>query len=188
LIAVRLARPEEYARVGEITIAAYRALPIDHLWGGYEERILDTADRARGAEVLVAVLDGDRVVGSVTYVGDDRSEWGEWIEPGEAQFRLLAVDPAARGLGAGRALVAACVERAAAAARPIVIHTTPWMQTAQRIYERFGFVRRPGRDVPYEVWREDPVTDLPTEWIGRPFLAYAWSPSTRAHFESEETR
>jgi hypothetical protein len=50
------------------------------------------------------------------------------------------------------------------------------METAQRIYQRFGFVRRPDRDVPYEVWSEGDTRDLPAEWIGQPVVAYAWSP------------
>jgi ribosomal protein S18 acetylase RimI-like enzyme len=176
LITVRPARHDEYERVGAVTIDAYRALPVDHLWGGYEKQILDTANRARDTEVLVAVADDGAILGSVTYVADASSAWGEWIDPRDAQFRLLAVDPTARGLGAGGALVAACVERAAATGQTIVIHTTPWMETAQRIYQRFGFVRRPDRDVPYEVWSEGDTRDLPAEWIGQPFVAYAWSP------------
>jgi hypothetical protein len=52
------------------------------------------------------------------------------------------------------------------------------MDTAHRIYRRLGFVRRPERDVAYETWREDPEMDLPPEWIGQSFLAYAWSPLT----------
>jgi GNAT superfamily N-acetyltransferase len=176
VITVRRALPREYDRVGTLTIAAYRALPVDHLWGGYDERILDTQARARGAEVLVAVTDDGTVAGSVTYVDDASTDWGEWIEAGEAQFRLLAVDPAVRGLGAGRALVGACLERAKATGQTIVIHTTPWMDTAQRIYTRLGFVRRPDRDVPYEVWNEDETTGLPAVWIGQSFLAYGWAP------------
>jgi len=175
LITVRLATPDEYARVGALTVAAYEALSVDHLFGGYDERILDTETRARGAEVLVAVVDG-RVVGSVTYVGDSSSDWSEWTEPGEAQFRLLAVDPDARGLGAGAALVRACMERAAAAGSTIMIHTTPWMEIAQGMYERFGFVRRPDRDVGYEVWKEEDYV-LPAEWLEQAFLAYSWSPT-----------
>lgn len=171
MITVQLATPDQYARVGELTLAAYRALSVDHLFGGYDERILQTETRANGAEVLVAVLD-DRVVGSVTYVGDSASEWSEWTEPGEAQFRLLAVDPSAQGLGVGVALVRACMERARASKHSIMIHTTPWMQSAQRIYTRFGFVRRPDRDVPYEEWHEDPEWELAPEWTGQPFLAY----------------
>jgi ribosomal protein S18 acetylase RimI-like enzyme len=173
VISVRAAMPDEFARVGELTVTAYRALPVDHLFGGYDERILDTATRAGGAEVLVAVVDG-RVIGSVTYVGDSSSEWSEWTKPGEAQFRLLAVDPAAHGQGAGRALVRACMDRAAGAGSTIVMHTTPWMDVAQGMYERLGFVRRPDRDVPYEEWKEDDYV-LPDAWTGQAFLAYSWS-------------
>jgi ribosomal protein S18 acetylase RimI-like enzyme len=175
LITVRRARPTEYAHVGALTIAAYEALAVDHLFGGYDEKILDTASRANGAAVFVAVLD-DRVVGSVTYVDDPTSAWNEWTEPGEAQFRLLAVDPAAQGHGAGVALVRECLARATASKQSILIHTTPWMTTAQRMYERFGFVRRPDRDATYEVWNEDAYPDLPAEWIGQPFLAFHWKP------------
>ena len=171
---VRVAKSDEYERIGALTVTAYEGLAVDHLFGGYDDRIRDTETRARGAEVLVAVVD-DRVVGSVTYVADSSSEWSEWTEPGEAQFRLLAVDPAAHGLGAGVALVRACTERAAAAGHSLMIHTTPWMETAQRIYTRFGFVRRPDRDVPYEEWNENQYTDLPEEWTGQSFLAYGWS-------------
>ena len=170
---VRPATPDEFARVGELTVAAYRALAVDHLFGGYDERILDTETRAREADVLVAVLDR-RVVGSVTYAGDTASEWSEWTEPGEVQFRLLAVDPATRGEGAGAALVRECMRRAEATASTIMIHTTPWMQIAAGMYERLGFVRRPDRDVQYEEWKEDHF-DLPGEWTGQAFLAYSWS-------------
>ncbi len=171
---VRAAAPDEYARVGELTLAAYRTLPVDHLWGGYDGEIADTASRAKHADVLVAVDDDGTVVGAVTYVGDSGSAWSEWTEPHEAQFRLLAVDPGARGRGAGEALVRACLERAAAAGKPVVIHTTPWMPAARRMYERLGFERLPARDVPYEHWNDPPVDDLPAEWAGQAFLAYRY--------------
>jgi GNAT superfamily N-acetyltransferase len=110
-IEIRSARSEEYHRVGRLIVDAYRLLEVDHLWGGYEAEILDTATRANHAEVLVAVADG-RVVGAVTFVGASDSQWSEWTEPGEAQFRLLAVDAGARGQGIGEQLVrgsASCV-------------------------------------------------------------------------------
>jgi ribosomal protein S18 acetylase RimI-like enzyme len=170
MVEIRAARPDEYDRVGELTIAAYRALPVDHLWGGYDAEILDTAGRAKGADILVATLDG-AVVGAVTYVGDSSSAWSEWTQPGEAQFRLLAVDVDARGRGIGEALVRECLDRAAG--RPVLIHTTRWMEAARRMYERLGFERRPDRDVTYEVWNYPAYPDLPEEWIGQSFLAYA---------------
>jgi ribosomal protein S18 acetylase RimI-like enzyme len=172
VISVREARPDEYARVGELTVTAYRGLTVDHLWGGYEDEILDTAARAKGAVILVADVDG-RVAGAVTYVGDHTSPWSEWTQPGEAQFRLLAVDDAARGQGVGEALVRACIARARTAGKPVVIHTTTWMDAAQRMYERLGFVRRPDRDVPYEEWNAASIDGLPDAWRGQPFLAYS---------------
>jgi predicted N-acetyltransferase YhbS len=178
LITVRIAAPADYERIGALTVAAYDALPVGHMWGGYDEKMLDTGDRADHGDLLVAVAD-ERVVGSVMYVADSSSEWSEWTEPGEAQFRLLAVDPTAHGLGAGGALVLACIERATAASQPIAIHTTPWMETAQRIYARFGFVRRPDRDVPYDEWNQGRDLELPNEWIGQSFLAYCWTPPGR---------
>ena len=87
--------PTEYGRVGDLTVAAYRALPVDHLWDGYDDEIRAVSERLETAEVLVAVLDGV-VVGAVTYVSDPSSPWIEWNEPGEAQIRLLGVDPARR--------------------------------------------------------------------------------------------
>jgi ribosomal protein S18 acetylase RimI-like enzyme len=179
VITVRAAQPDEYERVGALTHAAYAAIPVDHLWGGYDAEILDTATRAEHGEILVAVTRDNSVLGAVMYVDDPASEWLEWTEPQEAQFRLLAVDPSGRGLGAGTALVQACVERAAASGRSILIHTTPWMVAAHGIYERLGFTRRPDRDVQYEKWSEGRDLDLPEEWVGAAFLAYSWSRAAR---------
>jgi ribosomal protein S18 acetylase RimI-like enzyme len=173
-LVVRDARDDEYGAVGALTVAAYRALPMDHLWGGYEAQILDTASRAAQARVLVAV-DAGRLLGAVTYVDDPDSPWLEWTEPGEAQFRLLAVDPAARGRGAAEALVRACTTIADAAGLDVVIHTTVWMTAAQRLYERLGFQRAPERDVPYDEWAAEPIPDLPRAWNGMTFLAYRWT-------------
>jgi GNAT superfamily N-acetyltransferase len=186
-VAIRVARPGDYARVGELTLAAYRGLEVDHLWGGYDDEILDTQQRADAAEVLVAEVDG-RVVGSVTYVADSASPWSEWTHPGEAQFRLLAVDPAARRSGAGRALIEACIDRARASGQSLVIHTTPWMPNARRLYDQLGFVRWPERDVAYDEWREeqDAGIDLPAAWVGQPFLAYRWEAVAGRRSEREK--
>jgi GNAT superfamily N-acetyltransferase len=151
---VRRARPDEYARVGALTIAAYQTLERDHLEDGYDEQILDVAGRAASAEVLVAVDHDGTVVGTCTFVSDPMSPWMEWTNPDETELRLLAVDVSGRGRGVGQVLVEACIARARALGRPLMLHTTQFMPAASRLYERLGFERLPERDVagfePYE--------------------------------------
>lgn len=138
--------PAEYERVGDLTVAAYAALPVDHLWGRYDDEIRAVAERLERADVFVAIVH-EKIVGAVTYVSDRESEWLEWSEPGEAQIRLLAVDDAVRGRGIGEALVDYCIERAREQGLTILLHTTQHMPAAQRLYARLGFTRRPERDV-----------------------------------------
>jgi len=170
-VLVRVAEPHEYDAVGELTVEAYRTLPMDHLWGGYAEEIRDVAARAKEADVLVAVdTESGELLGAATFVSEADSAWLEWNQPGDVQFRLLAVSASARRRGVGEALVRDCIARAGG--RSILIHTTQWMTSAQRLYERFGFVRDPSCDVPEAVWRSPSMTDVPPEWNGVPFLAY----------------
>jgi ribosomal protein S18 acetylase RimI-like enzyme len=150
-VRIRKVTPAEYERVGDLTVAAYAALSVDHLWGGYDDEIRAVAERVETAEVLVAVLDeppfDGEVVGAVTYVSDPSSRWIEWNEPGEAQIRLLGVGPSAQGRGIGEALVTACIDRAREQGLTLLLHTTNHMPAAQRLYPRMGFTRRPERDV-----------------------------------------
>ena len=146
MVLIRAVLPAEYERVGDVTVASYAALPVDHLWDGYDTEIRDVAKRVERAEILVAVLDGE-IVGAVTYVSDPDSEWAEWNEPDEAQIRLLAVDTAVQGRGIGEALVRACID--AHASKGSRSCCTPRITCRPRSGSttRLGFVRRPERDV-----------------------------------------
>jgi ribosomal protein S18 acetylase RimI-like enzyme len=141
---VRPARPDEYAALGELTVAAYAAVDPGVLESDYADELRDVAGRAAGADVLVAVDDeaGGAVVGGVTYAPDPSSPSAEFSEPDTAGIRMLAVAAAAQGRGVGEALTRSCIERARAAGRgQIVLHSTDRMTTAHRLYQRLGFVR-----------------------------------------------
>jgi ribosomal protein S18 acetylase RimI-like enzyme len=146
-VVVRVARPEEHIRLGELVVAAYRSLP-EFDEADYEPELRDVGRRAREAVVLAAVDEVDgTALGCVTYVPGPESAWAELLEPGEAAIRMLAVDPGARGRGVGTALTSACIARAREDGRSAVfLHSLDYMRTAQSIYTRLGFVRRPDRD------------------------------------------
>jgi ribosomal protein S18 acetylase RimI-like enzyme len=148
-LTIDAATPEDFGRIAELTVGVYR----DEGYGSetYLVQLADVAGRAAHAELLVArdpaVVDGrSDVVGSVALVLD--GEFGEVLASAdEAGFRMLVVDPAARGRGVGELLVRACLARAGAAGkRRVVLSTDPRMTSAHRLYERLGFTRLPERD------------------------------------------
>jgi ribosomal protein S18 acetylase RimI-like enzyme len=148
-LVLRRVEAREYDRVGAITVAAYAPFtrgPHDP----YVSRLADTAARDRDAEVWVAVDgtgDGEgALLGSVTLCPPG-SPWRELATAGEGEFRMLSVDPAAQGRGAGAALVRLCLERARGAGEAaVVISSLREMAAAHRLYGRLGFERVPARD------------------------------------------
>ena len=122
-------------------LAAYQeyaaALP-PAVFGRYLTDLLDLGSRAGAGELLVAEH-GGRVVGTVTYYPDAGLEGVGW-PAGWAGLRALGVEPGARGLGVGRALLGACLERAQAAGAPVLcLHTAEFMAAAVAIYQQAGF-------------------------------------------------
>ncbi len=149
---IREVLPHEHEVAGRLVVDAYRALPGPPLSKGYAEELADVGRRVRGAQVLVAVEGtGEEgapgLQGCVTLVTDPGSPYAELLEEGEAGVRMLAVHPRAQGHGVGRALLRACIGRAAGLGRRgMLLHSTPWMRAAHRLYESEGFVRLPERD------------------------------------------
>ncbi|RKT85777.1 Ribosomal protein S18 acetylase RimI [Saccharopolyspora antimicrobica] len=142
---IRVARPEEYAAIGEIAVRAYTeaaALPADV---DYASVLRDAADRAEKAELLVA-LTGDKLLGTVTVVRPGTT-YAEVSRPGELEFRMLAVAPEAMGNGVGRALVQAVIDRAREQGlERVVLCVKDTSESAQRLYRGLGFQRCPDRD------------------------------------------
>ena len=143
---VRPARPADHAAVAALTVAAYDT---DGFLDGDEEyagELSDTAARSSQATLLVAADHDGTVLGAVTYCRPP-SPYVEVARPGESEFRMLAVDPAARGRGVGAALVQAVLDLARQHGdHAVVLSSLPQMRTAHRLYERMGFRRVPERD------------------------------------------
>lgn len=168
---VRTARPEEYSEIGELTVEAYATVDPAVMVSDYASELRDVADRAAGAEVLVAVdsAAGGAVLGAVTYVPGPWSPAAEFGEADTAGIRMLAVAAGARGRGVGEALTRACIDRARSAGRAqLVLHSTDRMTAAHRLYERLGFAR-----------------DASLDWEGEPGL---WLRGFRLRLEGARAR
>jgi GNAT superfamily N-acetyltransferase len=149
---IRLAVPDEYDEVGELTVEAYSH--DGFVRGEYAMTLRAAADRAAKAELWVAA-DASGLLGTVTYcpVGSVYREIGR---DDEGEFRMLGVSGRARGLGLGTALTERCIERTRELGHGrLVMSSATYMTTAHRIYERLGFVRMPSRD-----WSPIPGVDL----------------------------
>jgi GNAT superfamily N-acetyltransferase len=106
-----------------------------------------TFDPAREA-CWIAEHDG-APVGSIMLVKEDETT---------ARLRVLLVEPSARGLGVGEALVAACLAFARTAGyAEIVLWTQSNLLGARRLYERAGFVLE--KAWPYDGFGEGLVSE-----------------------------
>jgi predicted N-acetyltransferase YhbS len=149
---IRVARPDDYAAIGELTVDAYSAINPHAMRGDYDEELRDVSRRAKDCVVFVAVDDGE-VIGSVTYVPGPGTPMSEFDDADAAGIRMLAVAVRRQGAGAGRALTDACIARARGdGRRKIVLHSTELMKVARAMYERLGFRRAVDRDA----WFSDP--------------------------------
>ncbi len=108
-------------------------------WQDYLSNIVDVGSRLRESALIVALWD-HQLAGSVTlYL--DAAPLETW-PPGWAGIRLLAVDPAFRNHGIGRALMDECVRRCREKGiANLGLHTNDMMTAAVRLYEKMGFVR-----------------------------------------------
>jgi len=160
-LSIREAEPQDYEDLSRLMIAAYQEFAeiLGEDWEGYRDDLADVARRAARGTQLVAEAAG-RMIGTVTYYppqGDaDADEWWWWPKD-FAYLRALGVHPQARGMGVGRALTVACMERARLdGAVGIALNTLSMMSAATALYEGLGF-RQTGGDV---------------EWGGRKLLSY----------------
>jgi GNAT superfamily N-acetyltransferase len=134
-IVLRTPRPGDMSRMQSRNMAVLAPLHgWDHRYeaelaelSAYFLRRLDSAtDR-----FWIAVR-GDEAVGCIGLMRESEAV---------GRLRLLYVEPAARGLGLGRRLVATCLDFAReSGCREVVLWTVDVLETARRIYAEAGFV------------------------------------------------
>lgn len=147
---VRNAEPREFPEIGKLMVQVYAQLegfPKETEQPAYYEMLANIGDLTNKpeTELLVAVSPEGHIAGGVVFFGDMQYYGSGGTATGEknaAGFRLLAVNPAARGQGVGKLLTLECIRKARAKkVRHMVIHTTQAMQTAWQMYEHLGFQR-----------------------------------------------
>jgi ribosomal protein S18 acetylase RimI-like enzyme len=143
---IREARPDEYAAVGELRVAAYRVLGLVPEGSRYVE-ILRGLGFGSECAVLVAVSEaGNDILGTITLEPYDRASELARDET-EADIRAFAVAPGTQGQGVGRQLLLAVIECARQrGVRRVRLCTLPVMRAAQHLYEMTGFARTPELD------------------------------------------
>ncbi|GAB3409566.1 hypothetical protein GCM10027515_28490 [Schumannella luteola] len=148
---IRLVHHDELETVGRLTAAAYTSdypdLPADYL-----ASLIDVAGRASRDEVWVAERRADGALVGTVWTPREGQTISAVARPGELDFRLLAVDPDARGLGVGAALTRHVLrlgrERGVS---QVVMNSGPEMLGAHALYAKLGFTRLSEREGPIEV-------------------------------------
>lgn len=147
---VRNAKPEEFEQIGKLMVRVYSQLegfPKQDEQPAYYKMLANIGELTNKpeTELLIAVSIDNKMAGGVVYFSDMQYYGSGGIatkEKNAAGFRLLAVDPSARGKGVGKLLTNECIRKAKEKQlSQVVIHSTKAMQTAWKMYEGMGFKR-----------------------------------------------
>ena len=155
---IRPVRTEEHAAEAELLHRAYAAGPYAAELDGNDAWLAterDAAGRDAAGQVLVAVRGTD--AGAASAAGPDTilgtvsvlrggGRFTKLAAEGEAEIRLVAVDPEAQGEGIGAALTRAATELAMRWGVDAIRLDTGDRNPAQRLYARLGYERTPERD------------------------------------------
>jgi len=144
---LRGAEPEDASVIADLTAQAY--IDGGHLppQSPYVETLRNIAPRLH--ETLV-VTNGEDVIAAIAALPHGHP-MAEATEPGEWEFRYLAVRKDQWGLGLGSRLVAAVESQARhEQAERMVLRVVDDNPRAIRLYERRGYTHQPSRDVSFE--------------------------------------
>ena len=142
-LVIREALPEELPAVGELRVEAYVAgygMATEEV--GYATVLRDAPGHAVHAEVLVALRQGE-LVGTVA-IAPAGVPLAEVAQPGEVEFRFMAVAPHAWRQGIAQALLEAVIARAGDQA--LVCSVIEGNEPAAQLYLAHGFTPVASRD------------------------------------------
>ena len=138
---IDIARPADYPMLGDLAVAAYRAVPGMDSYEEHIDELRDFETRARHNTIFAARIDGE-LAGVVIYVPGADSPLAEFDDPRAGGVRALAVGPTFQGRGVGRALTERCMAQARRDGHErVVLHTTAELVGARRLYDSMGFAR-----------------------------------------------
>ena len=133
---VRRGEERDAKRIAEVLRRAFAEYKPLYTAGGFAATTpgaRSILDRMREGPVWVAVL-GEEIIGTIAAAGQGEG----------CYIRGMGVVPDARARGAGALLLTAAESFAASIrARRLSLSTTPFLERAIRLYERFGFQRSP---------------------------------------------
>lgn len=163
-VLIRQADPSEYGRIGHVAVEAFSSS--FEVSDDYRADLLDISGHAKKFNIWIAVdnapkrraaaaddaddeATADRILGLVLTpkTAELNPSEASITYPGEREFRMLGVIPAARGRGVGRKLINQAVRQLGAlGVRTVGIHTGLRMVGARHLYESYGFTRRTERE------------------------------------------
>jgi GNAT superfamily N-acetyltransferase len=145
-VIIRDARPEEYAAVGELRVAAYRALGLLPEGSGYAATLRGLGFGGDCVVLVAADLAGSGILGTIMLEPfGPASELAR--DETEADVRAFAVAPRAQGQGVGRNLLLALIECAGKrGVGKLRLCTQSAMEAARHLYATAGFSRTPDLD------------------------------------------
>lgn len=141
---IREFREADSGRINEVALSAFAQFKLDYDdWPAMAAGIGSMAALAQKGEIIVAEHDG-AIIGAVAYIAPHAPK-APYFDAAWPIIRMLVVDPPSRGLGAGRALTEACIDRARRdGSQVIALHTSPIMSVALPMYLRMGFAKLRG--------------------------------------------
>lgn len=148
---VRLARPEDDARLGELMVDAFvktyaQKMPEVVVTEHRKQDLRDVASKRAFAAVLVVECDGE-IAGTATVFPAGTPNSKAWL-PGATEVRYVSVDERFRGKGVSECLMQAVREQSRQwGASAICLHVRRGAHGVARFYERLGFLREPAADV-----------------------------------------